>query len=224
MLDLNLSFRSCEHESFKTLVEYLRFEAKMLDRIKIFEMIITRVKMIKKHVLNDLDSNIKVSLALDIWTSCNHLAFMSVIEYFVNEHWRYREILLAFRSLIDSHTDVNLASEILNIMIEYHIENRLLTIIVDNASNNKILRHELVKLLRSRNISWNSHSDIVNCMTHVMQLSVNVLLKTLKVKSRNEETSVRFDEKSLRKVKNVQSFDNTIRKICLLYFNSKFYY
>ena len=65
MLDLNLSFRSCENESFRNFVDFLRFEVKLSDRIRFFEMIKARAKMMKKHVMNDFDSLIKVSLAFD---------------------------------------------------------------------------------------------------------------------------------------------------------------
>jgi len=38
----------------------------------------------------------KVGLALDGWISTNKLAIMSVIPYYVNQNWGWREVQLAF--------------------------------------------------------------------------------------------------------------------------------
>ena len=133
------SFRSSENGSFKNFVDYLRADVRISGRTKFSEMIKKRADLMKKHVLVDLDSVIKVSLALDTWTSSNHLAFMSVTDYFIDEEWRYRKVLHAFQPLTDSHTDNNLTTEILNIILEYQIEKRLHAITADNASFNDIL-------------------------------------------------------------------------------------
>ena len=65
MLNLNLSFRSLNHEFFKDLLNYLRKELLMSNRLKFFNMITKRVELVKKHILNDLKLVIKLSLTLD---------------------------------------------------------------------------------------------------------------------------------------------------------------
>ena len=65
MLNLNLSFRSLNHEFFKDLLNYLREELLMLNRLKFFNMITKRVELVKKHILNDLQFVIKLSLTLN---------------------------------------------------------------------------------------------------------------------------------------------------------------
>ena len=50
------------------------------------------VDAIKKQ----LPSQNKVSLALDGWTSTNKLVIMSVVAYYINQHWALREVQLAF--------------------------------------------------------------------------------------------------------------------------------
>ena len=168
MLDLNLFFRSCDHEFLHELINFLRADVYILNRIKFSEMIKKRAILIKRHVLNDLDSETKISLTLDCWFSASHLSFLEVIIYFIDEQWQYREILLAFRSLHERHIDEKLAKEILIIFFEYSMKEWLQIITANNVTNNKTLRHHLFKFLHRRDIKWNFHMTIVNCITHVM--------------------------------------------------------
>ena len=66
---------------------------------------------------------------------------------------------------------------------------------------------------RGRQESEKSTSGLILNTESVMQLSINALLKTLKIKPRNEDISVKFDEKSLRKIHSINNFGNTLCKV-----------
>ena len=68
-----------------------------------------RVMDIEDHILEDLPTGAKISLAIDCWTSPNRLAFLAINGYFIDSEWRYREVLLGFEPLSGSHSGVNLA-------------------------------------------------------------------------------------------------------------------
>ena len=55
MLNLNLSFRSCENEFFFKFIKFMRNDVYISDRTKFNDMIKERVNLIKRHVLNDFD-------------------------------------------------------------------------------------------------------------------------------------------------------------------------
>ena len=101
------------------------------------------VSIIKRHVLNDLKSNIKISLTLNTWISENHLTFLEITAYFIDKNWQYCEVLLAFYSLHGVHSDAQLTQAVLIILKRYQIQIRLLAITADNAKNNDILRYSL---------------------------------------------------------------------------------
>ena len=219
MIDLNIFFRVLKRESFKELIRFLRHEMKIFDRIKFAKMIRDRVNLIRVHILKNLESIIRVSLALDTWSSQNHFEFLDVTTYFIDVNWIYREMLLTFKSLKDQHSEARLTKEIYDILLTYDLVNRLLIVTTDNAINNEKLRKKLVKRLQVNEQMWDSDLDIVNCMTHVMQLVINALLKTLNVEIHNKNVTIKWNDKSLNKIKRKKKyFDLIIRKMNILLF------
>ncbi len=77
---------------------------------------------------------------------------MSVIAYFVDCEFRFREVLIAFKSLFEQHTNEKLTEAIMNILQVYKLTRRLMTIIADNASNNATLRKHLFEKLTKMNV------------------------------------------------------------------------
>ena len=93
----------------------------------------------QRGLLRKLPVGAKLSIAVDCWTSPFRQAFMAVTGYFIDEDWNYREILLGFEPLHGTHTGVNLSSVLLDLLRKHQIEDRVLTITTDNASNNLTL-------------------------------------------------------------------------------------
>ena len=93
----------------------------------------------QKRVLHDLSSLYKISLALDCWTSSNNHAFLAITDYFITDNWHYCEVLLAFKSLCDKHTEAKLSSYVMKTLCFHNITKQLLAITADNAKNNSTL-------------------------------------------------------------------------------------
>ena len=55
MLNLNLSFQSCENEFFFKFMKFMRNDVYISDRIKFSDIIKKRINLIKRHVFNNLD-------------------------------------------------------------------------------------------------------------------------------------------------------------------------
>jgi hypothetical protein len=58
-------------------------------------------------------------------------------------------MLLTFQSLSDAHTSETMTQIVVNILKKYNLKNRLLAIIIDNASNNEKMRKKMKKILRN---------------------------------------------------------------------------
>ena len=198
---------------FKNLVRFLRLDIEIFDRIHFDNMIKACANEMKQHVFKNLKPQIKISIVCDVWINLNHLTFLKIIVYFINKNWRYREIFIAFKSLQNFHNDKKLIQTILNILIVYDLQTRLMIVIVDNVKNNVFLRFHLFEKLAAMNIEWNNESDIIDCMIHVMQLIVNALLKHLNVQIRNDDMIIKFDENDIKKIIDISSLKNTIKKI-----------
>jgi hypothetical protein len=195
------------------MFQYLRFELKLLDRMFFDNMIKMRAMNMKKNILRDLKFKTKVSIVLNVWISMNHIAFLRIICYFMNRRFDYREVLLSFKFLQDKHIENRLAETILKMLLKYDLIKRLLCVTTNNVFNNLSTRSHLEKKLKILNIYWSVVNDIVNCMTHVLQLTVTTFFFKLKILVINDEIVVRFDEKNLDDVKKNVSFENILRKI-----------
>jgi argonaute-like protein implicated in RNA metabolism and viral defense len=57
-------------------------------------------------------------------------------------------VLLAFQSLSDAHTDEMMTKIVVDILKKYNLENRLLAVTTDNASNNEKMRKNIKKILK----------------------------------------------------------------------------
>ncbi len=78
---------------------------------------------------------------------------MSVIAYFVDCEFRFREMFITFKSLFEQHTNEKLTEAIMNILQIYKFIRKLMTIIADNASNNVTLRKHLFEKLTKMNVN-----------------------------------------------------------------------
>jgi hypothetical protein len=215
VLDVNLSFRAIESSFFKKFVKYLRRDVEIFERTFFEEMMRKRANQMKDDLFQNLEANIKIFIVLNVWISFNHLVFLDVTIYFIDCEFRFREVLIAFKLLFEQHTNEKLTEAIMNILQVYKLSRRLMTITVDNASNNVTLRKHLFEKLTKMNVEWDSEIETINCMTHMLQLSVTALLIALRVQISNDDVNVRFDEKSLTEVFVSTFFENTLRKIII---------
>jgi hypothetical protein len=195
------------------MLQYLRFELKLLDRTFFDNMIKMRTMNMKKNILRDLKSKTKVSIVLNVWINMNHIAFLKIICYFMNRRFDYREVLLSFKSFQNKHIENRFAETILKMLLKYDVIKRLLCITINNVFNNLFTRSHLKKKMKVLNIYWNVVNDIVNCMTHVLQLTITTFFFKLKILVINDEIAVRFNERNLDDVKKNVSFENTLRNI-----------
>ena len=73
----------------------------------------------------DMPGNGKVSFTTDLWTSPNNKAIMAVTSTLLTGNFEMYEILLAFRELLGPHTGENICSSFLDVVYEYHLENKV---------------------------------------------------------------------------------------------------
>ncbi len=150
--------------------------------------------------MQNLKSHIKINIVLNNWTNSNNIVFMSVTSYFINKNWKYREVLLAFQSLSDAHTSETMIKIVVNILKKYKLKNRLLSVIIDNASNNEKMRKKMKKILRKFDIEWDHEKNHVSCIAHVIQLAVNKFLESMKVSAVNDKMNEIFQENRLNDI------------------------
>lgn len=125
--------------------------------------------------------------------------------------------MLIFKSLKSKFTSKRLANIVYDILKIYNLQDRLIIIIANNVNNNKILQRALTKILRIEDIVWNLKLETINYINYIMQIAINSLLKTLKIRARNKNIIIEFKKKNFSNlVKRRDSFEKILRKISLI--------
>ncbi|RKK80768.1 hypothetical protein BFJ71_g15816 [Fusarium oxysporum] len=77
-----------------------------------------------------------IHLGFDLWTSPNRHAVMAVTAHFLDRQGKHQSRLLALRRQLGCHSGENLAVTLGQVVREWKIEDRVRTVISDNASSN----------------------------------------------------------------------------------------
>jgi hypothetical protein len=85
-----------------------------------------------KSALKDVDF---ISLTTDLWTRNQTISYMCVVAHYIDEHWRMQTCVLAFIELDTPHSGHVIAEAIYDCMTECKIESKIMSITLDNASN-----------------------------------------------------------------------------------------
>jgi hypothetical protein len=164
-----------------------------------------------------MKSSTKINFAINNWTSSNNFAFMKIIDYFIDHEWRFRKILFAFKHFLNSHIEKSMSRKVMNILKNYELECRLLNLTNDNASNNDKMRRFVRKILLKNDIEWSHEENHVSCLTHVIQLTMKKLLKSLKIFVINNTVNFVFKETFVIHIANDLSFSTTLLKMCIFH-------
>ena len=191
----------------------LRFDIFVFDQIKMFFICENHLHSIKNTILQQLTVIIKYSLTIDAWTNQFAQSFLKITVYFIDDEWKYRELLLNFKSLLSNHTDWKMINVIIKFFEKYNIEFRLLTFTVDSIRFNDTLRFHLKSFLYQQfDFDWDHRQNIIRCMIHVIQLVLNAIFKTFKIN--DEKLNEAFSNLALIKsIKIIIFWNNTIAKI-----------
>lgn len=150
------------------------------------------VKERQESLLRTLPEGGKLSIALGCWTSPFRQAFMAVTGYFIDQDWNYRDILLGFEPVHGSHTGVNLGAVLFPLLQKHEVEDRVLTVTTDNASNNSTLVESLKTSVRALELPGNIPIIRMPCIAHVIQLSLKELLGQMEANPKNEREEMDF--------------------------------
>ncbi len=125
----------------------------------------------------------KVSFTMDCWTSSNMIAFMGITAHYIDEDWNLKRCTLNFKHLLNIHSGSNLRATFESVLKDFGLENKTLSITLDNASNN----NSLIAELSSRSATSFNDFHHIRCFAHVLNLGVQSALNVLK----DELTSLR---------------------------------
>lgn len=107
-----------------------------------------------------LETVADLSITTDMWTSDCNKSYITVTCHFIFDNHLYSPVL-ATREVFDSHSGVNIATNLKNIFNEWGIADKIVTMVSDNGSNIKSAINEYL------------HKYHHPCVAHTLNLSIN---------------------------------------------------
>ena len=145
------------------------------------------------------------SLTADMWSSVNREAFLGLTIHYVDSEWHLRNFLLDIIPFSISHSGMNIAQEIMRVLNEFNIFDKVIALTTDNESAMLVCGRNIMMALDSEFSSMTfSH---YRCAAHVLNLGVKQGLELV-------SSSVRKARELMVKIKNSTQICDELRLLC----------
>jgi hypothetical protein len=186
-------------------------------------LLTTKLSQVEANMLEDVVPGSKLALSLDCWSSVTRLSFMGVIASFIDRHWNMQEVLIGFEPIHTEHSGTELCTILERVIVQHHLDGRIVSITTDNASNNTTMMQEVEIMLESIAESDNFIGGKVQhipCLAHVLQLALGALLGRIRIVPTNQEILMNWEDQKQREgLEELQRIDKgigfTLGKVCL---------
>jgi hypothetical protein len=134
---LYLPLSICEHPAWE---DYIRIAHNPAFR-HVYSKITTRdleaLFYVKQSDVKELlNTTSCVCLTSDIWSGNTKEDYLSVVFHFLNGDWELEKHVVGMRLIDCSHTGINIAERIMQVISEYNMSSKVFSITLDNASAN----------------------------------------------------------------------------------------
>ncbi|PPQ88236.1 hypothetical protein CVT25_005286 [Psilocybe cyanescens] len=149
-----------------------------------------------------------LSFATDAWSSPNHRAYVAVTVHFEQDGIPV-SMLLNIVKVPHSHSGLNLAKAFADILEDFGISDKILSITSNNASNNGTMIVELSKLIPS----FPGESNLTRCFNHVLSLVAKTAIRVFDVSEAVKDT---IDERLALLEVEQEALDKSVLPVRLL--------
>ena len=168
-----LPFSIVENKYFKNFVSKINTHTDYtLPCRKTLNILLEEIYEQYKDKLSSYLQGIKwIHATTDTWTSCQNYNYLSVTIHFFNNLFKKKYIALCLKHFIGEHSAENLKLELEGIIDDFQLNNKIVSISSDNASN---IQNALELLQVSNTII-----ETGRCFGHMLQLIVNRVIESL---------------------------------------------
>ncbi len=193
----------------------LRSDLQIVHCTKMTTMILSYYKKICDKIRLNLKESQRVSIALNAWSSSQRVAYLEVLIYWIDIEFQFREHLIEFTSLNIEHINHQLMIELMKILKNYTIKNKLFEIVINNASNNSILKEKLEKIMSRREFQWNRIQNFINCLIHIINLMTQDFIQALESKAIVNNVIMQLKNEQMQDIETSKDLSVVIKKILL---------
>ncbi|KAM0878925.1 hypothetical protein ACQ4PT_034568 [Festuca glaucescens] len=192
------SFRMVEHEWFNIVMKYLNPLYQSIGRKAIRAECMRVYKKAKEMLKLELKDVEYISLTTDLWTSNQTLSYMCVVAHYIDADWRMQTRVLAFMELDPPHSGHVIADALWECVTEWKIENKVMSITLDNASNNDVAVRDLkAKFKFRRGSKFEDMYFHVRCCAHIINLVVQDGTACMNTLASNLRETMKYFKKSV---------------------------
>jgi hypothetical protein len=200
-------FTIVEQEQFRELVHtldpYYNLPCRQTLKEEVNLLFSQRKSNIKSEI-NNLTS--KVALTTDIWSSTyNNTAFLGITMHCITNDWKIKKCLLNFISIEGSHSAALILTKLTDVLQEFNISDRIISLTTDNGSNMLVCERELASELETGFFNFTFTHN--RCAAHIINLAVKAGMKHL-------NSSIVKLRKFVNKIKNSQLLIDDLKSIC----------
>lgn len=103
---------------------------------KIVKCLEDRYRLCSTEVKERLKDVPDIAITTDIWSSENQKSFISVTAHFI-QYSKLQSIVISTTELLQNHTSLNIANTLNDILLDWQIRDKIVTVVTDNASSMK---------------------------------------------------------------------------------------
>jgi hypothetical protein len=196
-------FRMVEHAWFNVLMNYMNASYKFIGR-KTIRAECMKVYLAENEILkNQLRSVESISLTWDLWTSNQNLCYLALVAHYIDDEWNMQSRVLNFIELDPPHSGNIIAQAVFECCQEWKIEDKIMTMTMDNASSNDVAATNLTGRFKARkSAKFIPKYFHVRCCAHIINLIVNDGIAPLEPLIGKLRETVKYLKKSPLRMKN----------------------
>ncbi len=193
----------------------LRSDLQIAHCTKMIIMILSHYKKIYDKIRLNLTESRRVFIALNAWSSSQRVTYLKVLIYWIDVEFQFHEHFIEFTSFNIEHIECQLMMKLMKILKNYAIKNKLFEVVIDNASNNSILKEKLEKIISHHEFQWNKTQNFINCLTHIINLVTQDFIQALESKIIADNVIAQLKNEQVQDIETSRELFIVIKKILL---------
>ncbi|GKB46171.1 zinc finger BED domain-containing protein RICESLEEPER 2-like protein [Tanacetum coccineum] len=175
-------FSIVEEEGLNLVFKSMQHKAERITRHVVKDDVMNVYEIEKKKLKNLLRDVKRISLTTDLWKSKHQsIEYMVITAHFVDANWKLQKRVLSFVEIPPPRRGIDIADTLLMCLREWEIEEKIMTISVDNASaNDAAMRILPAHFKRLGTLFRDGVFFHVRCCAHILNLMVQDGLEVIK--------------------------------------------
>lgn len=178
VIDLHWDFSVVDRQSSRNWAESMNPSRQLVSR-KMVSDIINRSKVkLRAEIVTKLESAVSVALTFDLWSARKgSRSFGCITAHYISNDWEIENLILQFERLPYPHDGETIRAFIAKTIEENALQEKIISITSDNASNNIAAFRLLDK--SSELTPLNLGIVHYKCVAHIIDLALKSALKNL---------------------------------------------